>query len=119
MRRVLLPHASDHASLQGAGKLVNGELLAFAAARGYEGLVTVDQQMEHEHRLTDLPLPLLILAFRDVRPTAMIADGRAVRAAVLHLKTHRFVKLDDRGVVTKLHPLDEHPPDSHRPLRGD
>ena len=109
MRKVLLPHASDHASLEGAGELVNGALLGFAAGRGYDGLVTVDQQMEHEHRLDALPLPLLILAFHDVRPPAIVARDHAVRAAVLHLKTHRFVKLDDRGVVVRLHPLGERP----------
>ena len=40
----------------------NGELLRLAADCGFDALVTVDQDFEHEQNLNNIPVPVVIMA---------------------------------------------------------
>jgi hypothetical protein len=42
-------------------KLRNGELLRSAAAGGFDGVVTVDKNIEHEQNLALLPLAVIVM----------------------------------------------------------
>ena len=40
----------------------NGELLQLAAEHGFDAVVTLDQQMQHQQNPLTLPLPVIVLA---------------------------------------------------------
>jgi predicted nuclease of predicted toxin-antitoxin system len=72
----------------------NGELLARAAAAGFDALVTKDAKLEYEHNLTNLPIAVVILHaasndIDDVRPllpALLIALKSLPSKAITHIR---------------------------------
>jgi hypothetical protein len=45
----------------GWDRVENGALIRAAAASGFDAFPSIDKKLEHEHNLSKLPLPVLIL----------------------------------------------------------
>jgi len=58
-RHDLAPHDVQSVAFRGWKGISNGDLVALAAADGFEALLTVDQRVEDE--LASIPLPLTIV----------------------------------------------------------
>ena len=61
LRRHLHPHEVDTAAEKGWSSLQNGELLARAEEAGYEVLVTTDQHLRYQQKLTGRKLRIVVL----------------------------------------------------------
>jgi hypothetical protein len=61
LRRSLATHSIDTAFELGWSNLRNGELLGRAEERGYDLLVTTDQQIRHQQNLSERRLAILVL----------------------------------------------------------
>ena len=48
----------------------NGLLLQFAAAEGFDALVTVDRGIEHQQNVSELPIPVIVM----LAPRNRLAD---------------------------------------------
>jgi predicted nuclease of predicted toxin-antitoxin system len=61
LRRYLIGHSVDTAFERGWSDLQNGELLDVAEQEGYELLITTDQNLRYQQRLTDRQLAIIVL----------------------------------------------------------
>ena len=61
LRRSLVAHSIDTAFELGWSNLRNGELLSRADERGYDLLITTDQQLRHQQNLSRWRLAILVL----------------------------------------------------------
>ena len=61
LRRHLHPHEVDTAAEKGWSSLQSGELLARAEEAGYEVLVTTDQHLRYQQKLTGRKLRIVVL----------------------------------------------------------
>jgi hypothetical protein len=61
LRRHLLGHSVDTAFERGWSDLHNGELLDVAEQERYELLITTDQNLRYQQRLTDRQLAIIVL----------------------------------------------------------
>ncbi len=73
LRRELPGHECFTVAFMGWAGIENGELLAIAAASGFDALVTKDAKLQYEQNLKDLPVAVLILRaasndMDDIRP---------------------------------------------------
>lgn len=73
LRHFLPGHEVATVDFMGWKGVTNGELLARAAAAGFDALVTKDAGIQHEQNLTALPLAILAIKARsnaldDLRP---------------------------------------------------
>lgn len=111
-RLARLIHAYDVRTAREMGwhDLNNGELLTTAAAAGFGALITTDKNMQHQHDLPRLPLPIIeINAFRNrLKDYAHLApklpDALAATAA------HLFVVLHEDGSIERVAPRTESNP---------
>ena len=72
----------------------NGKLLRLAADHGFDALVTVDQGFEHQQRVTELPIPVVIMIagrtrLRELLP--LVPRVTALLARDLERGIHRVV----------------------------
>ena len=70
LRRHLVGHSVDTAFQLGWSRLSNGELLDRAEEKGYELLITTDQQIRHQQNLGRRDMAVLVLsttAWPDIR----------------------------------------------------
>lgn len=65
----------------------NGNLLALAAADGFEAILTTDQGMEHEQNVSALPLAIMILHSNSNAITALTPLVPKVLAALANLQS--------------------------------
>ena len=73
LRHELPGHDCFTVAFMGWGGVENGELLARAAAAGFDALLTKDAKLQYERNLTNLPIAVVILRaasndIDDVRP---------------------------------------------------
>lgn len=61
LRRFLHPHTVDTCAERNWSELRNGELLDRAVASQYEVLITTDQNLRHQHRLSRWPIGIVVL----------------------------------------------------------
>ncbi len=61
LRRHLPAHQISTTEEMGWDRLQNGDLIRAAAAGGFEAFLSIDKKIEHEHNLSKLPLPIVIL----------------------------------------------------------
>ncbi len=92
-------HEVAHARDQGWKDLVNGRLIAAAAAAGFAVLVTVDKNIRFQQNLVTLPLSVfevdvLLNRFRDIAPMA----GH-FPAALEQTRRFAFVSLKPDGTI--------------------
>jgi len=64
LRHELAPHDVWSVTYKGWKGVINGELLAMAAADGFDALITIDQKIEREQNAAILPLTVIILHAR-------------------------------------------------------
>lgn len=105
-KRLLPGHQVLHASEVGMSRLQNGDLLAAAAAEGFEALITVDQNMQHQQPLDRLPVPVLVLDTRDTRLAALQAMSPHFETALAATLDHVLVILDQPGHISCAIPRD-------------
>jgi len=55
------PHSISTTREMGWDRVENGALIRAAAASGFDAFLSIDKKIEHEHNLSKLPLPVLIL----------------------------------------------------------
>ncbi|MFZ4575980.1 MAG: hypothetical protein ACOYN0_16445 [Phycisphaerales bacterium] len=99
VKRLLAGHEVAHARDQGWKDLVNGKLIAAAAAAGFAVLVTVDKSIRFQQNLGTLPLSVLEIdvilnRFRDIAPMA----GH-FPAALEHTRRFAFVSIRPDGAI--------------------
>lgn len=70
LRRYLRTHPITTTRHMHWEELANGRLLRAAAGAGFDLLLTLDKQMEHEQNLADLPLPIVLFGL----PRTAMAD---------------------------------------------
>src|SRR5207245_8747917 len=63
-RKDLAPHDVQTVAFKGWKGISNGDLVALAAADGFEALLTVDQKVEAELSSAPLPMTIIILHAR-------------------------------------------------------
>jgi len=102
LARFLSNHDVIHTSRVGLSAVSNGLLLKSAAEQGFDVLITVDQNIRHEHNLENLPVAVLELNTRDSRLPALQEISRHFEKALLATNDHLFVSLDKEGHVTCL-----------------
>jgi predicted nuclease of predicted toxin-antitoxin system len=80
--RLIRGHEVIHARKRGWSELQNGDLLAAAETDGFEVLITVDKQMQHQQTLRGRKITVLVLGSRRIslKHIAPLAD--AVTAAL-------------------------------------
>lgn len=61
LRRSLHPHTVDTASEMGWVTLTNGELIAAAEQRGFDAIITTDQNLKYQQNLTQRKLSIIVL----------------------------------------------------------
>ena len=61
LRRFLHPHEVDTANERGWGTLQNGNLLNQAEQDGYELLITTDQNLQYQQRLSSRKIRIIVL----------------------------------------------------------
>ena len=73
----------------------NGELLALAAANGFEAMLTTDQGLEYEQNLVALPLSIVVLQVKTNTIEALRPLYPKLLSTLACLKPCSFVKLND------------------------
>lgn len=71
-RRHLPGHEIRTTREMGWEQLENGDLIKTAAGQGFDALLTVDKNIEHEQNLKTLPLPIVVLNSRSNALPALI-----------------------------------------------
>ena len=61
LRRYLSGHQVDTAAKRGWSDLDNGDLLDAAENDGYDLLITTDQNLRHQHSITNRSISILVL----------------------------------------------------------
>ena len=82
LRRYLTSHAVDTAFERGWSALHNGALLNVAAQEGYDLLMTTDQNLRYQQRLTDRQLAIIVLLSTSWPRMQLRID--MIQAAVAH-----------------------------------
>ena len=93
LRVALAPHEAFTVAYLGWSGVENGELLAQAAASGFDALITNDRGLEYERNLATLPLAVIVLLAEANTIEAIRPLLPAIRAALGSLKACSFVKL--------------------------
>lgn len=79
IRHEVLGHECVTVAYQGWGGTKNGELLALAAAAGFEALVTKDTNLPYQQSRAELPIAIVVLH----APTNKLEDVRPLVPALL------------------------------------
>ena len=64
----------------------NGELLRRAAAAGFEVLVTIDRNLEHQQNISRAGLGVLVILARDNRVETVLQLAESIRSALNQVK---------------------------------
>ena len=97
-------HAVRTARQAGLAELENGDLLAAAAAAGFDVLITTDKNIAFQHNLDHLPLPVMELAPRDTRWAGLVPLGSHCAAAMASIAEYRFVRVHPDGTLDRFAP---------------
>jgi hypothetical protein len=88
-----------HVLERGWDTLVNGALLAAAAADGFDVLVTVDKNLRYQQNLEKLPISVLELDVLKNRIEELKRMEPFIPAALAHTAQFRFVSIKPDGTV--------------------
>jgi len=92
LRRVFPQHEVKTAREMGWGGLSNGKLLA-EAARSFDVVLTVDQNIKHQQNLERLPIPIIVLIAADNRFDTLAPLAGKVEAALQILTLQILIEI--------------------------
>ena len=93
-----------HARDLGWRNLKNGELLASAAAAGFDAMLTIDKNIRYQQNLTRLPIGIVELDVVRNRLADVAALAPHFPSALERLAQFKFVSLKSDGLVECLVP---------------
>jgi len=91
--RSLSGHDVSAARDMGWHTLRNGDLLAAAAASGFDCVLTVDQHLKHQQDLSRLPVAVVVLVATSNRLADLVRPVPAVREALVTLAPRTLVEV--------------------------
>jgi len=113
--RVVLDHCVDRrladsikghevatAAQRSLDRLENGELLAAAAALGFEVLITTDRNLRYQQNLERLPVTVVELAATDTRLDSLLQLVPFLEAAFALVALWRFISVHSDGEMETL-----------------
>ena len=81
----------DEASFKG---LKNGELIRSASERGFEVLVSVDKNIEHQQNKENLPLAILVLSAKNNRIESLLPLMTEALEVLENIKTGDIITIE-------------------------
>ena len=93
LRSEMTGHEVITAAFMGWSGIENGQLLALAAAAGFDALITNDRGLEHEQNLATLPLAVVILLAKANTIEAIRPLYPQLQEALQQLQPRQLVKL--------------------------
>lgn len=98
---LLAGHETVHASTAGFAELLNGHLLAAAAAAKFDLLLTVDRNMRHQQNIALIPIPLLVIDLPNNTAPFLIPLANAIRSAVVEAAKGGLTVLNGEGSIQR------------------
>src|SRR5437868_3446996 len=96
LRRSFPGHDCQTCRYAGLKGLSNGQLLAAAEQAGFQVLITVDQNMPHQQRLTGREISVIVLQARSTNLEDLLLLVPDALAALETLKRGEVVRIDVR-----------------------
>jgi hypothetical protein len=95
LARELRDHEVRTVQSQGWAGVKNGELLALAAAAGFQVLLTADQNLEFQQNLARSPLAVVVLVAPSNALEDLLPCVPAARAAILATRPGQVVRVGE------------------------
>lgn len=93
LRHTLLPHEAITTAYQGWNGIKNGQLLALAAANGFDALLTLDDGIAYQQNTAALPVAVVILSARTGRKRDILDLAPAILAALASFKPKQIMRV--------------------------